>query len=152
MAHVFWTCTVLNLVPTPAKSLGDYSAVVGSQHVAELRKRAERFKGARILNVSSTAFGGGVAELLYTQIPLLRDLGMDVEWRLLEGHEAFFTVTKAMHNGLQGAEVPWTPQMRWRATTTSSSSTTRNRRGCCRSCKRRRASRRASGSGAATST
>ncbi|TMK54821.1 MAG: glycosyl transferase family 1, partial [Actinobacteria bacterium] len=112
MAHVFRTCTVLNLVPTPAKSLGDYSAVVGSQTVAQLRKRAERFKGARVLNVSSTAFGGGVAELLYTQIPLLRDLGMEVEWRLLEGHEAFFTVTKAMHNGLQGAEVPWTNEMR----------------------------------------
>ena len=103
---------MLNLVPTPAKSLGDYSAVVGSQTVGELRKRAERFQGARVLNVSSTAFGGGVAELLYTQIPLLRDLGMDVEWRLLEGHEAFFTVTKAMHNGLQGAEVPWTDEMR----------------------------------------
>ena len=102
---------MLNLVPTPAKSLGDYSAVVGSQTVAELRQRAERFKGARVLNVSSTAFGGGVAELMYTQIPLMRDLGMDVEWRLLEGHEAFFTVTKAMHNGLQGAEVPWTEEM-----------------------------------------
>ena len=49
---------------------------------------------------------------MYTQIPLLRDLGMEVEWRLLEGHEAFFTVTKAMHNGLQGAEVPWTNEMR----------------------------------------
>ncbi|MGZ4144453.1 MAG: glycosyltransferase [Actinomycetota bacterium] len=103
---------MLNLVPTPPKALGDYSAVVGSQTVADLRERAERFKGARVLNVSSTAFGGGVAELLYSQIPLLRDLGLDVEWRLLEGHEAFFTVTKAMHNGLQGAEVPWTNEMR----------------------------------------
>jgi trehalose synthase len=103
---------VLNLVPTPAKSLGDYAAVVGSQVIADLRARAERFKGARMLHVSSTAFGGGVAELLYTQVPLFRDLGIEMEWRLLEGHEAFFTVTKAMHNGLQGAEVPWTEEMR----------------------------------------
>jgi trehalose synthase len=102
---------VLNLVPTPAKSLGDYSAVVGAGVVADLRKRAEPFKGARILQVSSTAFGGGVAELLFTQIPLYKDLGLDVEWRLIEGHDAFFTVTKAMHNALQGAEVAWTKEM-----------------------------------------
>jgi trehalose synthase len=102
---------VLNLVPTPAKALGDYAAVVGAGTVADLRKRAEQFKGARILQVSSTAFGGGVAELLFTQIPLMRDLGLDVEWRLIEGHDAFFTITKAMHNALQGAEVAWTEEM-----------------------------------------
>lgn len=103
---------MLNAVPVPPRSLGDYAAVVGSNVVGELRSKAERFKGARVLHVSSTAFGGGVAELLYTEIGLMRDLGLDVEWRLLEGHEAFFTVTKAMHNALQGAEVPWTEEMR----------------------------------------
>ncbi len=98
-------------VPTPAKSLGDYAAVVGRDVVAELREQAEPFKGARILNVNSTAYGGGVAELLYTIVPLMRDLGIDAEWRLLEGHDDFFHVTKAMHNALQGATVPWTSEM-----------------------------------------
>jgi len=105
---------VLSLIPVAPRSIGDYNAVVGADTVADLRARAEPFRGARVLHISSTAFGGGVAELLYTHVPLMRDLGLDVEWRLLEGDEAFFTVTKAMHNGLQGAEVPFTEQMRER--------------------------------------
>ena len=103
---------MLNQVPVPPKSIGDYAAVVGSGEIRRLRERAAPYAGARVLHVSSTAFGGGVAELLYTQVPLLADLGMHVEWRLLEGHEAFFTVTKAMHNGLQGAEIAFTNEMR----------------------------------------
>lgn len=103
---------MLSRVPTPAKSLGDYAAVVGGDVVAELRKRAEPYRGARVLHVNSTAFGGGVAELLYTQVPLMRDLGIEAEWRLLAGTDAFFAVTKTMHNGLQGAAVPWTQEMR----------------------------------------
>ncbi len=98
-------------VPTPAKSLGDYAAVVGRDVVAELRERAAAFKGARILHVNSTAFGGGVAELLYTLVPLMRDLGLEADWRLMAGHDDFFKVTKAMHNALQGAAVPWGPEM-----------------------------------------
>jgi trehalose synthase len=85
--------------------------VVGAATVSELRERAARFRGARVLHVNTTAFGGGVAELLHTQVPLMRDLGLDVEWRLLEAHEDFFNVTKAMHDALQGADVGWTQEM-----------------------------------------
>ena len=102
---------MLTLVPTPPKSLGDYAAVVGADAVARLRERAERFRGARVLNINSTAFGGGVAELLYTLVPLMRDLGIDAEWRLIQAPEEFFVVTKAMHNALQGGPVPWTSEM-----------------------------------------
>jgi trehalose synthase len=102
---------MLTLVPTPPKSLGDYAAVVGADAVARLRERAERFKGARVLNINSTAFGGGVAELLYTLVPLMRDLGIDAEWRLIQAPDEFFVVTKAMHNALQGGPVPWTSEM-----------------------------------------
>lgn len=98
-------------VPTPAKSLGDYAAVVGRDAVVQIRELAEEFKGARVLHVNSTAFGGGVAELLYTLVPLMRDLGIEADWRLMAGHEPFFHVTKAMHNALQGMAVPWTPEM-----------------------------------------
>jgi trehalose synthase len=102
---------MLTLVPTPPKSLGDYAAVVGADAVDRLRERAARFKGARVLNINSTAFGGGVAELLYTLVPLMRDLGIDAEWRLIQAPEEFFVVTKAMHNALQGGAVPWTSEM-----------------------------------------
>lgn len=102
---------MLKHVPIPPKHLGDYAAVVGSEVIDDLRRRARPFTGARLLHVNSTAFGGGVAELLYTEVPLYRDLGIDAEWRIIEGGEEFFTVTKAIHNGLQGAEVAWTDQM-----------------------------------------
>jgi trehalose synthase len=105
------TSRMLTLVPTPPKSLGDYAAVVGADAVARLRERAARFKGARVLNINSTAFGGGVAELLYTLVPLMRDLGIDAEWRLIQAPDEFFVVTKAMHNALQGGSVPWTSEM-----------------------------------------
>jgi trehalose synthase len=102
---------MLTPVPTPAKSLGDYAAVVGADNIARLRERAAPFKGARVLNVNSTAFGGGVAELLYTLVPLMRDLGIEADWQIMHAPEEFFVVTKAIHNALQGAHVPWTQEM-----------------------------------------
>ena len=59
-------------------------------------------EGKRILHVSATAFGGGVSEILYTLIPLMRDVGLDVEWHVIYGREEFFNATKLMHNALQG--------------------------------------------------
>jgi trehalose synthase len=103
---------MLQQVPTPAKSLGDYAAVVGADAIDRLREIAKPFKGARILNVNSTAFGGGVAELLYTIVPLMRDLGIEADWQLMQAPDEFFVVTKAMHNALQGGAVPWTAEMR----------------------------------------
>ena len=103
---------MLQQVPTPAKALGDYAAVVGADAIDRLREIAKPFKGARVLNVNSTAFGGGVAELLYTIVPLMRDLGIEADWQLMQAPDEFFVVTKAMHNALQGGAVPWTAEMR----------------------------------------
>ena len=76
-----------------------------------LRALAAPLRGASILHLSSTAYGGGVAELLYTQVALLNDLGINAAWQVIEGAEEFFQITKFAHNGLQGAEVPWTRDM-----------------------------------------
>src|ERR671930_1801609 len=69
----------------------------------EIRRLAEPLAGKRVAHLSATAFGGGVAEINYTLVPLMRDAGLDVEWRIIHGQEEFFNVTKLMHNGLQGA-------------------------------------------------
>src|SRR5690606_26876541 len=61
--------------------------------------------GLRVLELSSTATGGGVAELLSSLVPLQRDVGIDVEWQLIAGDRDFFEVTKRVHNGLQGMRV-----------------------------------------------
>jgi trehalose synthase len=61
--------------------------------------------------INSTAFGGGVAELLFTQVALLQDLGIETTWAVLEGSDEYYAVTKAVHNALQGAPLAWTSEM-----------------------------------------
>lgn len=96
----------LPLVEVPAKSLEDYKLLVGEGKIQEIRNLALPLKGARVLHLNSTPYGGGVAELLSTLVPLMRDLGIQAEWRIIEGQEEFFEATKRLHNGLQGASLP----------------------------------------------
>jgi trehalose synthase len=84
------------------KNLADYASIVGRSLADEIRTLAEPLRGRRMLHLSATAFGGGVAEIQYTLIPLLNDIGVETEWRVIHGREEFFDVTKAIHNGLQG--------------------------------------------------
>jgi trehalose synthase len=86
------------------RSLADYTHIVGKETVAEIRELAEKLEGKRVLHVSATAFGGGVSEILYTIVPLMRDIGLDAHWHVILGREEFFNVTKLMHNSLQGDE------------------------------------------------
>jgi trehalose synthase len=96
---------MLQPVAVAHKHLSDYASIVGRPLVDEIRERAERLKGKRILHVSATAFGGGVSEILYTLVPLMIDVGLDVEWHVIYGREEFFNATKVMHNALQGNPV-----------------------------------------------
>ncbi|HET7510373.1 MAG TPA: glycosyltransferase [Solirubrobacterales bacterium] len=86
------------------KTLTDYTHIVGKELTEEIRELAERLKGKRVLHVSATAFGGGVSEILYTMVPLMRDVGLDAHWHVIFGKEEFFNATKLLHNSLQGAE------------------------------------------------
>jgi trehalose synthase len=61
-----------------------------------------RRAGSRVLHVSATAFGGGVSEILYTLVPLMRDVGLETSWQIIMGREEFFNATKLLHNSLQG--------------------------------------------------
>jgi trehalose synthase len=86
------------------KSLSDYTHIVGKELTEQVRQLAEPLKGKRILHVSATAFGGGVSEILYTLVPLMRDVGLDAHWHVIFGKEEFYNATKLLHNSLQGAE------------------------------------------------
>jgi trehalose synthase len=94
---------MLQPVPLAQKHLSDYASIVGRTLIEDIRARAERLKGKRILHVSATAFGGGVSEILYTLVPLMVDVGLDCEWHVIYGREEFFNATKVMHNALQGS-------------------------------------------------
>ena len=99
---VFCAAVQLQQVNVGTKALGDYATIASRGLMEQIRALAEPLAGKRVLHLSATAFGGGVAEILYTLIPLMRDAGLDTEWRVIYGQEEFFDVTKAIHNALQG--------------------------------------------------
>jgi trehalose synthase len=102
---------LLERVPLLEKDLPDYAGAVGVDVVDRILRLAEPLKGARVLHLNATAYGGGVAELLATHVPLLRSVGLDAEWQVMQGSDLFFGVTKSVHNALQGADLDWTQEM-----------------------------------------
>ena len=102
---------MLERVPLLEKDLDAYVEFAGQETVDRIRALAEPLRGARILHVNATAYGGGVAELLATHVPLLQSLGIAAEWQVIHGSDEFFAITKAVHNALQGGDVEWTSQM-----------------------------------------
>ncbi|MGB8993175.1 MAG: glycosyltransferase [Desulfobaccales bacterium] len=92
-------------------TLDDYAAIVGSEVIDQLRRLAERLGPRRIVNISSTRVGGGVAEMLQRTVPLLNQLGLDTHWEVIHGDQEFFEITKGMHNALQGLKINITPAM-----------------------------------------
>ena len=80
----------------------NYRMLISDELSEELASLARDLKDVRICHVNSTAFGGGVAELLSRYLPMLQALGIQADWRLIHGQPEFFTVTKAFHNALQG--------------------------------------------------
>ncbi len=103
---------MLQVVDVGAQSIDGYAHVVGEETIAELRRLAKGLKGARIVHINATPYGGGVSELLRSIVPLLVDLGLDVEWQVIQGDDLFFGITKALHNSLQGADVPLSERAR----------------------------------------
>src|SRR5262245_65029956 len=95
---------MLHEVSLGHKSLADYTHIAGKATIERIRELAESMKGHRVLHVSATAFGGGVSEILYTIVPLMRDAGLEAHWHVIFGKEEFFNATKLLRNALQGAE------------------------------------------------
>ena len=95
---------MLQHVDIGVQSVDRYIASAGRSTVERLRELARPLRGARILHLNATPYGGGVAEILRSEVPLLRDLGLAADWKLITGDQAFFAVTKSIHNALQGAK------------------------------------------------
>jgi trehalose synthase len=85
--------------------LDRYAEHAGHDAVEQLRQLAKPMEGLRVVHVNSTRRGGGVAEILETLIPLMRELGLDASWEVIAGTEDFFATTKAFHNTLQGKPI-----------------------------------------------
>ena len=83
--------------------LEEYRSIVLPGELEFLGHLAAQVKGVGCLHVNSTRVGGGVAEILQRLVPLMRELGVDARWEVIRGSEEFFSLTKAMHNTLQGS-------------------------------------------------
>lgn len=90
------------IVKTSTRCLDDYAKVAGEAVLEEIRALAEPLKGAQVLHINSTTYGGGVAEILNTIVPLMKDVGLAATWSVIEAPPEFFGFTKALHNALQG--------------------------------------------------
>ncbi len=100
--------TTLRLAEAAPRRWQDYQGLAPDELLEEAVILADELRGARVLHVNATARGGGVAELLASEVSLLRDLGLEAEWRVICPDDAFFSVTKRMHNLMQGHRIDLT--------------------------------------------
>jgi trehalose synthase len=99
---------MLEMVEVPPHPPERFESVLEPEPFEELAngiRTARELLGERtVWNVSSTAKGGGVVELLLPLIGYARGAGVDARWAVIEGNPAFFKVTKRIHNFLHGFE------------------------------------------------
>ena len=95
----------LREVDVQPRRLDAYRGIAPGRLLDELAAVGRRLEGLRVLHVNATSFGGGVAELLASEIALMRDAGVDAHWAILCPDAKLFEVTKRMHNGMQGRHV-----------------------------------------------
>ena len=90
----------------PALSVQRLSRLIGPLRLDTLVRAADDVRRAlgeaRVWNISSTAAGGGVAEMLHMLVGYSIGSGVDARWIVIEGDEAFFKITKRLHNRLHG--------------------------------------------------
>ncbi len=86
-------------------NVDDFEPIVGSEVIDRVYKKAKTLKHLHVANINSTYYGGGVSELLDSLTLLMNSAGVKTGWRIIQGSPDFFSITKKMHNALQGGEI-----------------------------------------------
>lgn len=86
-------------------SVEDFAPLVGSETVERILAKAQALSDLHTIHVSSTYYGGGVADLLTSLTLMMNSAGLRTGWRVIQGRPDFFSITKKMHNALQGGEI-----------------------------------------------
>jgi trehalose synthase len=98
--------SLLRAVEVPRLPVSRLEPVIGAPRYAELAQAADQVRpvlaGRTIWNVSSTAVGGGVAEMLQVLVGYVQDLGIPIGWLVISGDAGFFAITKRLHNQIHG--------------------------------------------------
>ncbi len=83
----------------------DYEVFIGPEAVDRILNKVRRVADTHVVNINSTYYGGGVAQLLSSITLLMNVAGIRTGWRVIQGRPEFFSVTKRIHNALQGADI-----------------------------------------------
>jgi trehalose synthase len=93
------------VVRRPVAQLGP---VIGRERQERLIQAAEQFRlrlGRRMVwNISSTAVGGGVAEMLQVLLGYVEDFDIRSRWMVITADAEFFVFTKRLHNQIHGKD------------------------------------------------
>src|SRR5215204_5678001 len=105
--------THLEDVQIAPQSLARFTELVGRDQIEHINgiaaATARRMSGRVWWNVSSTARGGGVAEMLHVLLPYARGADIDARWLVIQGSSEFFRITKRLHHGLHGSHGDGSP-------------------------------------------
>jgi trehalose synthase len=96
------------IIDSPTRRLitiEDYEPLIGPESVDRILAKARRVSDLHVAHVNSTYYGGGVSELLSSLTLLMNAAGVRTEWRVIQGRPDFFSITKKIHNALQGAAI-----------------------------------------------
>lgn len=85
--------------------LEKYEPYVGAETIDRILDKSRKLRDLHVAHVNSTYYGGGVAEILSPLTLLLNNIGIRTGWRVIQGSPDFFSITKKMHNALQGEEI-----------------------------------------------
>lgn len=85
--------------------LEEYEKFIGAKAVERIKEKAKPLKDRHVVFINSTFYGGGVAQLLSSLVLLFNNVGIRTGWRIIQGSPDFFSITKKMHNALQGADI-----------------------------------------------
>jgi trehalose synthase len=92
-------------VPKKIIQVEDFEKYAGAETVERIINKAKPLRDIHVAHINSTYYGGGVAEVLSSKTLLMNSLGIKTGWRVIQGSPDFFSITKKMHNALQGDRI-----------------------------------------------
>jgi len=98
---------IVQEVEVEALDVARLEPLLGAERMGRFEELADQAQAAldrrSVLNINSTAKGGGVAEMLQTLLAYARGAGIDARWLVIDGDPEFFALTKRIHNGIYGS-------------------------------------------------
>lgn len=93
---------MLQKVSLNPRKIKAYKDIIDKRLYDDVLSLAKKLKGLKVLHINATRFGGGVAEILHSFIPLMQDLKIKAEWQTIVADGRLFEITKSFHNAFQG--------------------------------------------------